>query len=369
MNSYNPINGVTATANDFINNRVLKGEWGFAGLLMSDWGATHDALAAANGGLDFEMPGPPKFFTQKALAPLLASGQVTQAAIDDKVRRMLRVMISLGFLDRPQRDASIPLDDPASEQVALEGAREGIVLLKNDGHLLPLDASRIKTIVVLGHNADPAVADGGGSAHAEYIHAISVLQGIKDVAGAGVQVIRVPWSTLPATTDFSRAPRDLEHSFANTAYGAGENPPIPPEYIDQVKSADVAVVCVGFNDNVKNEWATMHVRPDAESESIDRTYELPAGQEKIIEAVTRLNPRTVVILNAGRQRGDGELARPDAGADRRALPGAGGGRGDWGDSFRKDLAFREADFFVGEEDRGLARVRKFSVPWQPQQYL
>ena len=299
MDSYNPVNGIHATANGFINNEVLKKEWDFQGLVMSDWWATHETLGAANGGLDLEMPGPPRFFTAKALLPLLADGKVTQATIDDKVRRLLRVMISMGFLDRSQRDSSIPLDDPASNQVALQGAREGIVLLKNSANLLPLDASRIKTIVVLGHNADPAVAGGGGSAHLDFIHAVSILQGIKNQAGSGVQVIRVPWSTLPATTNFNRAPGDLPHAFANSSYGAGQNPPISPDYVDQVKNADVAVVCVGFNDNPANAWPTMHVRPDAESEDLDRTYELPPGQENVIRAVTKLNPRTVVILNAG----------------------------------------------------------------------
>ncbi len=299
MDSYNPINGVYATANAWLNNTVLKGEWGFRGVVMSDWGATHDALGAANGGLDLEMPGRPHWLTPARLLPLLASGQVTQATLDDKVRRILRMMISLGFLDRPQLDASIPQDDPASAATALAGAREGIVLLKNAGGLLPLDRSKIRKIVVLGRNADPAVAVGGGSAHGDYLHGVSVLQGLKDVAGPGVAVVRIPWSTLPDTTDFTTTLRGPRQAYAYSAYGAGDNPPVAPDFIRQVKNADLAVVCVGFNDNVRDYWQTTGIRPDTEGEGHDRTYELPPGQEKIIEAVIKLNPHTVVILNAG----------------------------------------------------------------------
>jgi beta-glucosidase len=296
MDSYNPLNGVHTTENDWLNNKVLKGEWGFKGLLMSDWWATVSTLGSANGGLDLEMPGPPKFCTSQNLKPLIDSGQVTVATIDDKVRRLLRVMFAMGWVDRPQLDRSIPRDDPQNDQVALNGAREGIVLLKNQGNLLPLDRSKTKKIVILGHNADPAVAVGGGSAHADYTHAISILQGLKDIAGPHVQVIRVPWSILPDGTDFgatSKAP------FALTAYGVKGNPVLPPAFMKDIKTADLAVICVGYNDYVRDYWGNHHQRPDAEGEDVDRTYQLPSGQVAVIQEVARLNPRTVVILNAG----------------------------------------------------------------------
>ena len=299
MDSYNPINGVHATNNDWLNNKVLKDEWGFQGFVMSDWWACDNAQESANGGLDLEMPGHPKYFNSGKLLPLLANGAVTQATVDDKVRRILRVMISLGFLDRPQVDTSIPQDDPEDNVVALKGAREGIVLLKNEGHLLPLDPAKVKKIVVLGHNADPAVPVGGGSAHVDYRHTVSVLQGLKDIAGPGIEIVRVPWSTLPDTTDFDNPPHKFSEAYTWSAYGAKDNPPLPPDYIEQIKTADVAIVCVGFNNNSRNYWNTTHSRPDIEGESVERTYELPPGQAAVIQAVAKLNPRTVVILNAG----------------------------------------------------------------------
>ncbi len=299
MDSYNPINGIHATANDWLNNKVLKGEWKFPGVVMSDWWATHNTMGAANGGLDLEMPGPPKFFRASRLRPLLRSGKVLEVTLDDKVRRILRVMLAMGFLDRPQLDGSIPRDDPDSHATALAGAREGIVLLKNERHLLPLTADKVRKIVVLGHNADPAVAVGGGSAHADYASGVSIWQGLKDEAGSTIEVIKIPWSTLPETTDFSRPPKSLKKAYAFTAYGADGNPPLPSRYLQQIKEADLVVICAGFNDNVRDYWKTLPFRPEKEGESVDRTYELPPGQEKMILAAVNLNPRTAVVLNAG----------------------------------------------------------------------
>jgi beta-glucosidase len=152
MDSYNPLNGIHSTQNDWLNNVFLKGELGFKGVLMSDWWACYDTLGMANGGLDLEMPNG-RFFNEASLMPLLDAGKVKEDAIDDKIRRQLRMAFSMGWFDRPQVVPSIPRDDPQNAAVALQGAREGIVLLKNQGNLLPLDSAKVKNIVVLGHNA------------------------------------------------------------------------------------------------------------------------------------------------------------------------------------------------------------------------
>jgi beta-glucosidase len=140
--------------------------------------------------MDLEMPNN-KYFNKDAIQPLLDSGQVTWATIDDKCRRILRVAMEMGAFDRPQKDESIPLDNPASNETALQIAREGIVLLKNDNHALPLDRTKIKTIAVVGPNCDVAAA-GGGSSYTTPTHPVSVLEGLKAKAGDGVNVIRVP---------------------------------------------------------------------------------------------------------------------------------------------------------------------------------
>ncbi len=191
MNAYNPFNGVYCTENIFLNNVILKGDWGFDGILMSDWGATHSTVGAANGGLDLEMPSG-SFFSPSALGAALNAGTVSMATIDDKVRRILRSIVRMGFLDHAQLDPSIPLDDPASSAVALDMAREAMVLLKNTGHLLPLDRSHVRSVVVLGPNAGPGVPAGGGSANITPFHTVSQFDGIFAAAGNDVEVMQVP---------------------------------------------------------------------------------------------------------------------------------------------------------------------------------
>ena len=105
MNSYNLLNGIHATQNPFLNLQVLKGEWGFQGILMSDWDATYDGVAAANNGLDLEMPGP-RFMNAKSLLPAVQSGAVKESTIDEKLLRIFRTELRYGFLDRPQFDGS-----------------------------------------------------------------------------------------------------------------------------------------------------------------------------------------------------------------------------------------------------------------------
>ncbi len=188
MDAYNLVNGVYMTANNHLNNEILKKEWGFDGILMSDWGATHDGVAAANGGLDLEMPSP-SFMNRDTLLPALNDGKVSMATLDDKVRRILRKAIEFGFLDRAQADKTIPLYSQEGREAALEEARGGMVLLKNAGNLLPLDATKLKTIAVIGPDAYPAVISGGGSAESKPFNSVSYLEGISNRAGTRIKVL------------------------------------------------------------------------------------------------------------------------------------------------------------------------------------
>lgn len=194
MNAYNLLNGIHCTEHDWLNNQLLKKEWGFDGILMSDWMSTYDAVGAANGGLDLEMPFA-KWMNQANLLPALADGRVSQKTIDEKVRRILRTIVRFGFLDREQTDSSIPMYDPTSAAAALAVAREGIVLLKNEkggrepfSSLLPLDRKKLKKIAVIGPNAVPAVTGGGGSSEVKPVRAPSVLDAVISAAGEDVAV-------------------------------------------------------------------------------------------------------------------------------------------------------------------------------------
>ena len=209
MDAYNRVNGAFMTQNGLLNTTITKQEWGFNGVMMSDWGATHDGIAAANNGLDLEMPNA-AYMNAATLLPAIKSGLVKEAAIDDKVRRILRKTIEFGFFDRDQTDSSIPLYSLDGRDLALEEAREGMVLLKNENHLLPLDRKKIKTIAVLGPNAYPAVVGGGGSSQTKPFNAVSFLEGISEVAGKDVRVLYLaesaPLDTIVSHTEFVLTP-------------------------------------------------------------------------------------------------------------------------------------------------------------------
>jgi beta-glucosidase len=178
MDSYNLVNGGHSTQNSHINNDILKGDWKFDGILMSDWDATYDGVAAANGGLDLEMPSG-KFMNRASLLPAVKDGSLSEKVIDDKVRRILRIIFRFGFYDSHYKSPGELKENTQNEKAALDLARNGIVLLKND-NILPLSKS-IKSIVVMGPNADVNVA-GGGSSYTNPFHFVSVYAGIKAAA-------------------------------------------------------------------------------------------------------------------------------------------------------------------------------------------
>jgi len=191
MDSYNLTNGEHMTQNNYLNNEVAKKEWGFDGIIMSDWTSTYDGVAAVNGGLDLEMPRA-RFMNREILLPAIKSGTVSEATIDEHVRRILRKAIEFGWLDRDQTENSIPLYNPEGRAVALEEARSAMVLLKNDGNLLPLDRSKIKTVALVGPDAYPAEEVGGGSAAVHPFHAVSFLEGLTNYLGDQAKVLYQP---------------------------------------------------------------------------------------------------------------------------------------------------------------------------------
>jgi len=209
MDAYNLVNGTYMTQNVHLNNEILKNEWGFDGILMSDWGATHDGVAAAKGGLDLEMPSP-TFMNREAFLPALNQGTLLVAMLDDKVRRILRKAIEFGFLDQPQTDIGIPTYSQEGRQVALEMARGSMVLLKNSGNLLPLDENKLKTIAVIGPDAYPAVVGGGGSSETKPFNAVSYLEGISNRLGTKVKVLYAvdvpPLDEVFESSEFVTAP-------------------------------------------------------------------------------------------------------------------------------------------------------------------
>jgi beta-glucosidase len=255
MNSYNLVNGVHATQNDFLNLKLLKGEWGFQGVLMSDWDATYDGVAAVNNGLDLEMPSP-KFMNAKNLVPAVQSGQVKESTIDEHLLRLFRTELRYGWTDRPQFDPANSTYSIADRPVALKGALESITLLKNEGNLLPLDPHKVKSIAIIGPDAFPAVTGGGGSSEAHAFEPVSIVAGIADLLGPDVHIF----------------------------YCAGI--PDGPGQKELVAKADAVILSVGFSAATEREGA-------------DRTFTLPPGEDALIETVAAMNPRTIVTITAG----------------------------------------------------------------------
>lgn len=202
MDSYNFVNGVHSTQNPALNIDILRKEFGFEGTLMSDWDATYDGIAAANGGLDIEMP-TGDHMNRKTLEPAIHAGKVSEATIDDKVRHILSTAMMFGWLDRDQTDPTISYVDARNQETALDGARESAVLLKNEGNLLPLNKSEIKTLLVVGPDAYPGVPVGGGSAGVVPFHTVSALEGLQNVFGKTATVWYEPG--LPKITDLAEA--------------------------------------------------------------------------------------------------------------------------------------------------------------------
>jgi beta-glucosidase len=410
MDSYNLINGVHATQNDFLNNQVAKKDWGFDGIAMSDWVATYDGVAAANAGLDLEMPSG-AFMSKAVLLPAIKDGKVSEATIDDKVRRIVRKAIQFGWLEGDQTDINWPRYSEVARQVALQEALESLVLLKNDGALLPLNKTKVRTIAVIGPTATPGSPVGGGSAQVRPFNSTSFLQGISNYLGTSATVFYArglpTLAEMAASTEFMTTPEggkpgitvekfensDLSGTPASTSIarhvnlGGGRNDeslgldellaahptssrwtgyyivenagphnvfvqwngersgfrlfvddkkvlddwdlakalvdqatlqltagphkvvieqykndrlealrlrlgiqPLQKIVTDEAKAlskkADVVILAVGFE-------------PDTESEGSDRTFQLPPGQDQLIQEIAAANPKTAVVITAG----------------------------------------------------------------------
>ncbi|MGH9881177.1 MAG: beta-glucosidase family protein [Pyrinomonadaceae bacterium] len=265
MGAYNKFRGEHACHNDYLLNKVLKDEWGFKGLVVSDWNGTHDTREAVMNGLDLEM-GTDKpyenFYLAGPFREGLGKGEFQMSVLDDKVRRNLRQMIAIGALNGRGPGA---INTKEHQETARRVAEEGMVLLKNEGNTLPLDDAKIKSVAVIGENAVQLQAYGGGSARIKTFYEITPLEGILRRAG---QRVNVTYST---------------------GYRAERDPDLLGRSVRAASQADVAIIVGGLN----------HSRY-FDSEGVDRKdMKLPYEQDELIQRVVEANPRTIVVFLGG----------------------------------------------------------------------
>jgi beta-glucosidase len=199
MSAYNRVNRTYACENDHTLNEILKGEWGYKGIVMSDWFGTYDK-DVPNSGLDLEMPGVARWMSEEIVKRALDDGPLTEEILNDKVRRLLGVLEKAGLFDKPELQKERGEDKPQHRRIMREAAREAIVLLKNEKGLLPL--KKVRSIAVIGPNANIGQILGGGSSSVTPHYVVTPLEGIRNRAGKNVKVDYAPgcqiYKTLPA---------------------------------------------------------------------------------------------------------------------------------------------------------------------------
>jgi beta-glucosidase len=276
MCGYNRVNGDYDCENAFLLNDVLRRDWGYRGWVMSDWGAVHSTVKAANAGLDQQSGrelDAASYFAQP-LREAVASGTVSPARFDEMARRIVREMIDKGLVDRPVSNKFPPIDYAADADVAQRAAEAGMVLLRNEGDLLPLTTSAAHILIVGGH-ADIGVLSGGGSTQVRPVAGVALTETLpKDNPFSGF-IKRIWGASPPLAAIRARA------TGAHIAFVDGHDPRVAAE---AAKRADVVILFA-------EQWR---------SEAMDLdSLALPDDQDTLIDAVSAANPKTVVVLETG----------------------------------------------------------------------
>ncbi|EPR15052.1 beta-glucosidase [Sphingobium indicum IP26] len=275
MCAYNKVNGDYACENDWLLNSVLKQDWGYKGWVMSDWGAVHSTEKAALAGLDQESGQEldDAIYFGQPFADALAAGRIPAGRLDDMVRRILYGVIASGLMDDPVPESPRQIDYATHADIAQRAAEEGIVLLKNEGDLLPL-AKSARRIVLIGGHADVGVLSGGGSSQVRSVGGAPVE--IPLTKGAAASFARMTWhASSPLNAIRALAPQ------AEVSYVDGSDPRAAAE---AARRADLAIV-FGW------QWQTEAQDPE--------TMRLPGNQDALIDAVATANRRTIVVLETG----------------------------------------------------------------------
>lgn len=291
MGAYNKIRGQHACHNDLMLNQILKGDWNFDGVVITDWGGAHDTREAALNGLDLEMGsytngltsesdfGYDDYYLARPFLEMIRKGEVPESVLDDKVRRLLRLNFRTA-MNRNKPFGSVAT--PEHYAVAEEIGNEGIVLLKNNpvekkgSPLLPVDPEKYKSILVVGDNAVRKLNEGGGSSELKVKDYVSPLDAMKSLYGDKVEFAQGYMAGRPMYGQIDEIPQSVVDSLRNQA-------------VEMARNAGLVVIFGGLNKN--------HFQ---DCEGGDRLeYGLPFGQPELIEAIAAVNPRVILVLLSG----------------------------------------------------------------------
>lgn len=292
MGSYNKYKGEYGCHNQYLLNGILKGDWGFEGAVISDWGGTHDTDESIENGLDMEFGtwtdglkrgasnAYDNYFLAQPYLERLRSGQASLATLDDKVRRALKLNFRTAMNTRKPFGS---MNSPEHLAAARRIAGEGMVLLKNDGAVLPIELGKVKKIAVVGENAIKMMTVGGGSSSLKVKHEYTPLEGMRAAAGDAVEVVYERGYVGDVTGDYNGVVtgQDLSESRPATRLVA--------DAVKAAREADAVIFVGGLNKSAHQDC-----------EDADRLqYGLPYGQDEVIEALAAANPRLAVVLVSG----------------------------------------------------------------------
>ena len=282
MPAYNKVNGNYCSENEHLLNEILRGEWGFKGFTVSDWGGTHSTMGAMLHGLNVQMTG--SNYLGQPVIDSIATGALTESLVDEKVRQILRVRYAIEAIPADVANTQMT-SQPESQRIALKVAEKSIVLLKNQGGVLPLSKD-IKKIAVIGQNAVLKTQSGGVGAGVKALYEITPLQGIQKHAGNSIEVVYAPgyknfpgrrWGPTPTTVD----------PLVATAIDEPADPALIAEAVAAAQDADVVIFFGGTNKSIETEGSDR------------RDIKLPVGQETVVQALYEANHNLVTVLISG----------------------------------------------------------------------
>lgn len=278
MAAYNKVDGTWCSENDLLQNKILRDEWGFRGIIISDWGGTHSTVGAAMGGLDVEMPGDQ--YMGQALLDSVNAGVVPVEVIDAKVRNLLRVRLTVPAVPADEVNKEMT-SQPMQQNIAYEVASRSITLLKNEGDILPINPQKVKRVAVIGDNATKTMALGGVGAGVKTLYEITPLQGLQDaLKDTGIELSYAPGYNAAMPRRWGRETFDPKAE-------ARKNQQMNQEAVALAKQADMVIFVGGDNREV-------------ESEGSDRKdIMLPFGQDDLLQQLSAVNPNIVTVMVAG----------------------------------------------------------------------